>query len=174
MRTIGLTALTAFGLATPALADGIVPETYQGVWASGRDCTQNFQNVLATVVNREQAACRVTQAQGSGPPESGTSTIILNCGGSWRREIWRAETIEGEDTLVIVQLQRGGEPSIDIYKRCSEIPLGEIRLSDIPGNPAAETVSDDKTSPPPRLAHSARRRPASHSRANRPRRRSPQ
>ena len=56
MRTIGLTALVAFGLVTPAMAAATVPEEYQGVWAAARDCKENFQNVLSNVVNREFAA----------------------------------------------------------------------------------------------------------------------
>ena len=59
MKTIGLTALIAFGLATPATAAGAVPEEYQGVWAAARDCKENFQNVRPNVVDREFAACRV-------------------------------------------------------------------------------------------------------------------
>ena len=170
MQTIGL-ALIAFGLATPVMGDETVPERYQGVWAAARDCKQNFQNVLATVVNRELAACRVTHAQSSSRPESHTSTISLNCGGSLRREVWRDETIEGEDYLVIVQLEQGAEaggPSIDIYKRCSEAPLGEIPLSEIPGNPAASAASEEKIAPPSRGAQNVRR-PFPHSRASRTR-----
>src|SRR5262249_29172049 len=56
MQTIGVTALIAFGLATPATAAGIVPEEYQGVWAGAQDCKENFQNVLSNVVNRKFAA----------------------------------------------------------------------------------------------------------------------
>ena len=59
MRAIGLTALIAFALGTPAVADGTVPEEYQGVWAAARDCKENFQNVLPNAVNRRFAACRV-------------------------------------------------------------------------------------------------------------------
>ena len=62
------------------MAAGTVPEEYQGVWAAARDCKKNFQNVLSNVVNREFAACRVTQVLSSGHPESHTSTIYLNCG----------------------------------------------------------------------------------------------
>ena len=173
MQTIGL-ALIAFGLATPAMADETVPEPYQGVWAAARDCKQNFQNVLATVVNRELAACRVTHAQSTGRPESHTSTISLNCGGSLRREVWRDETIEGEDYLVIVQLEQGAEaggPSIDIYKRCPEAPLGEIPLSEIPGNPVAEAAPGEKSGTPSRVAP---KHPAPHLRATRVRRRTAQ
>ena len=43
MQTITLTALVAFGLATPAMAAATVPEEYQGVWAKARDCKENFQ-----------------------------------------------------------------------------------------------------------------------------------
>lgn len=177
MRTLGLTALAAFALSTPVTADETVPEAYQGVWAAARDCIQNFQNVLGTVVNRQSAACRVLQAEGSGPSESRTSAISLKCGGSRRREIWRDETIDGEDYLVIVQLEgetEAGGPSIEIYKRCPGIPLGEIPLSEIPGNPAPEAAIDEDGGPPSRIVPSARHRPtASHPRAN-PRRRSAQ
>jgi hypothetical protein len=165
MRTIGLTALAAFGLAAPAMADGTVPQAYQGVWAAARDCRQNLQNVLATVVDRQAAACRVTQVQGSGPRDALTSTITLNCLDSPRREIWREETVQGEDTLVIVQLERradAGGPSVDIYKRCSGIPFDEISLSDIPGNPVAEPASQVTSAPPPHHVH---RQPASRRRA---------
>ena len=173
MQTIGL-ALIAFGLATPAMGDETVPERYQGVWAAARDCKQNFQNVLATVVNRELAACRVTHAHSSSRPESHTSTISLNCGGSLRREIWRDETIEGEDYLVIVQLEQGAEaggPSIDVYKRCPEAPLGEIPLREIPGNPVAEAAPGEKSGTPSRVAP---KHPAPHLRATRVRRRTAQ
>ena len=136
MQTITLTALVAFGLATPAMAAATVPEEYQGVWAKARDCKENFQNVLSSVVNREFAVCRIMQISSSGHPESHTNTIYLNCGGSQSREIWHDENIEGTDYLVIIQSEQGvegGGASIDMYKRCPEIPLSEIPLSDIPG-----------------------------------------
>ena len=136
VRTFGLTALIAFGLGTSAMADGTVPEEYQGVWAAARDCQENFQNVLSNVVNREFAACRVMQILSSGRPESQASTVYLNCGGSQSREIWHSENIEDTDYLIIIQFQQGAEagaPSIDMYKRCPEIPLAEIPLSEIPG-----------------------------------------
>jgi hypothetical protein len=155
MRTIGLTALIAFGLGAPAIADGTVPEEYQGVWASARDCKENLQNVLSNSVNREFAACRVMQVLSSGHPESHTSTIYLNCGGLQSREIWHGENSEGTDYLVIVQLEQGaeaGRPSIDMYKRCPEIPLSEIPLSEIPGNPVVDTASGEKIVPPSRGA----------------------
>ena len=41
MQTIRLAALIAFGLGTPAMAAGTVPEEYQGVWAAARDCKDN-------------------------------------------------------------------------------------------------------------------------------------
>ena len=151
MQTIGLTALIVFGLATPAMADDTVPEEYQGVWAAARDCKENFQNVLSNAVNREFAACRVMQVVSSGHPESHTSTIYLNCGGSQSREIWHDENIEGTDYLVIIQFEQGaaaGRPSIDMYKRCPEIPLSEIPLSEIPGNPVVDTAAEEKTAPP--------------------------
>ena len=131
VQTMGLTALIAFGLGTPAMADGTVPEEYQGVWAAARDCKENLQNILSHVVNREFSACRVMQVLSSGHPESHTSTINLNCGGSQSREIWHGENIEGTDYLVIVQLEQGaaaGSPSIDMYKRCPDIPLAKYRL----------------------------------------------
>lgn len=167
MRTLGLTALIAIGLAAPATADGTVPEEYQGVWAGGRDCMENFQNVLSNVVNRKFAACRVMQVRSSGGPESHTSTLYLDCGGSRSREIWHDENIEDTDYLVTIQFEQGtGErnPTIDIYKRCPGIPLSEIPLSEIPGNPVADTVSNKKTAPPSRGAHISRPRPFPHSR----------
>jgi hypothetical protein len=153
MQTIGLTALIVFGLGTSAMADEIVPAEYQGVWAVARDCKGNFQNVISNAVNRESAACRVMQVRSSGDPESHTSTINLNCAGSQSREIWHGENIEGTDYLVIIQFKQGaeaGRPSIDMYKRCPEIPLSEIPLSEIPGNPPAESISEGKIAPPPR------------------------
>ena len=130
------------------MAAGTVPEEYQGVWAAARDCKENFQNVLSNVVNREFAACRVMQVLSSGHPESHTSTIYLNCGGPQSREIWHGENIEGTDYLVIIQFEQGaeaGRPSIDMYKRCPEIPLSEIPLSEIPGNPAADRCPKEKS-----------------------------
>ena len=177
MRTIGLTALIAFGLGAPAIADGTVPEEYQGVWASARDCKENLQNVLSNSVNREFAACRVMQVLSSGRPESHTSSINLNCGGSQSREIWHGESSEGTDYLVIVQLEQGaeaGRPSIDMYKRCPEIPLSEIPLSEIPGNPVADTASEEKIAPPSRGLQIVRQRPFPHSRATRIRKHKPQ
>ena len=104
MRTFGLTALIAFGLGTPAMADGTVPEEYQGVWAAARDCKGSFQNVLSNIVNREFAACRVMRVLSSAHPESHTSTISLSCGDSQSREIWHSESIDGVDYLVVIQL----------------------------------------------------------------------
>jgi hypothetical protein len=173
MRTIRLTAL-AFGLATPAMAAATVPEEYQGVWAAARDCKQNFQNVLSNVVNREFAACRVMQVLSSGHPESHTNTIYLNCGGSRSREIWHDENIEGTDYLVIIQIEQGteaGRPVIDMYKRCPEIPFGEIPLSDIPGNPVADTASEEKIAPTSPGVQMARQPQLPHSRATRIRKR---
>ena len=173
MRTIRLTAL-AFGLATPAMAAATVPEEYQGVWAAARDCKENFQNVLSNVVNREFAACRVMQVLSSGHLESHTNTIYLNCGGSHSREIWHDENIEGTDYLVIIQIEQGTEarrPSIDMYKRCPEIPISEIPLSDIPGNPVADTASEEKIAPTSRGARKARQPQFPHSRATRIRKR---
>jgi hypothetical protein len=170
MQTITLTALVAFGLATPAMAAATVPEEYQGVWAKARDCKENFQNVLPSVVNREFAVCRIMQISSSGHPESHTNTIYLNCGGSQSREIWHDENIEGTDYLVIIQSEQGvegGGASIDMYKRCPEIPLSEIPLSDIPGNPPAESVSEGKIAPPSRSVQAGRQRPIPYSRAPR-------
>ena len=169
MRTIRLTAL-AFGLATPAMAAVTVPEEYQGVWAAARDCKENFQNVLSNVVNREFAACRVMKVLSSGHPESHTNTIYLNCGGSQSREIWHDENIEGMDYLVIIQTEQGteaGRPSIDMYKRCPEIPFGEIPLSDIPGNPVGDTSSEEKIAPTSRGVQMARQPQFPRSRATR-------
>jgi hypothetical protein len=127
------------------MADEIVPAEYRGVWAAARDCSDNFQNVISDAVNREFAACRVLQVLSSGSPESHTSTVYLNCGGLQSREIWRGENVEGTDYLVIVHLEQGaGRPSIDMYKRCPEIPLGEIPLSEIPGNPVVNAVAEEK------------------------------
>jgi hypothetical protein len=177
MQTIRLAVLIAFGLGTPAMAAGTVPDEYQGVWAAARDCKENFQNVLSNVVNREFAACRVMQVLSSGHPESHTSTIYLNCGGPQSREIWHGENIEGTDYLVIIQFEQGaeaGRPSIDMYKRCPEIPLSEIPLSEIPGNPVADTASEEKIAPPSRGLQIVRQRPFPHSRATRIRKHKPQ
>jgi hypothetical protein len=174
MRTIRLTAL-AFGLATPAMAAATVPEEYQGVWAAARDCKENFQNVLSNVINRKFAACRVMQVLGSGRPETHTNTIHLNCAGSQRREIWHDENIEGMDYLVIIQIEQGteaGRPSIDMYRRCPEIPISEIPLSDIPGNPVADTASEEKLESTSRSAQMARQPQFPHSRTTRIRKRS--
>jgi hypothetical protein len=161
-----LTALIAFGLGAPAMADEMVPAEYQGVWAAARDCTDNFQNVTANAVNREFAACRVMQVLSSGRPESQTSTISLNCGSSQSREIWHADKIEGTDYLVIVQFEQGAETGrlIHMYKRCPEIPLAEIPLSVIPGNPVVDTAFAEKITPPSR-AQIVRQRPFPRSRA---------
>jgi hypothetical protein len=165
MRTLTLTAL-AFGLATPAMAASTLPEEYQGVWAAARDCKENFQNVLSNIVNRHFAACRVMQLLNSSPPESHTSSIILNCGGSQRHEVWHGENVDGTDYLVIIQIEQrmeAGRPSIDMYKRCPEIPLSEIPLSDIPGNP----VEEEKIAATLRATQTARQPQFPHSRANR-------
>jgi hypothetical protein len=177
MRTIGLTTLIAFGLGTPAMAEGTIPEEYQGVWALARDCEENFQNVLSNIVNRESAACRVVRVLSSSRLDSHTSTISLNCEGSQSSEIWHGENFEGTDYLVIIQFEQGagaGNPSIDLYKRCSEIPLGEIPLSEIPGNPVADTASEEKIAPPSRRVQSVRSRPVPHWQATHMRKRSPQ
>jgi hypothetical protein len=174
VQTIGLAAFVSFGLGTPAMADGTtVPEEYQGVWASVRDCKENLQNILPNIVNREFAACHVMQILSSSHPESHTSTINLNCGGSQSREIWHGENSEGADYLVIIQFEQGagaGSPSIDMYKRCPEIPLGEIPLSEIPGNPVADTASEVEIAPPLHGGQIVRHRPSPHSRATRTRR----
>jgi hypothetical protein len=174
-RDLGLTALIVLGLGTLAKADEIVPAEYQGVWAAARNCNDNFQNVVSNAVNRKLAACRVTQVVSSGDPESHTSTVSLNCGGLESREIWHDESSESADYLVIVQLEQGaaaGIPSIDLYKRCPEIPVGEIPLSDIPGNPIVNTTAEGKTAPPlpPRIL---RQRPFPHPRATRMRKHRP-
>src|SRR6478672_7944072 len=109
MQTIKLAALIAFSLGTPAIAAGTIPDEYQGVWAAAHDCQEKFQNVLSNVVNREFAACEVTKVVGSDHPQSHTSTVYLNCGGSQSREIWHGENIEGTDYLVIVQFEHGTE-----------------------------------------------------------------
>ena len=176
MRTIGYPALLAFCLGTPAAADGIVPEDYQGVWAAARDCRQRLQNVLPNRVDREFSACQVLQVLRSGPPESDTSTVYLNCGGSQSHEIWHGENIDGSDYLVIVRFEQraeGAASSIDMYKRCPGIPLDEIRLNQIPGDPVADVTSDERGAPPSRPAHSARQRPIPHFQATRLRRHAP-
>jgi hypothetical protein len=176
VQTIELAALIAFGLGTRAMADEMVPAEYQGVWAAARNCADNFQNVISDAVNREFASCRVLQVLSSDHLESHTSTFYLNCRGLQSREIWHGETIEGTDYLVIVQLQQGGAvggPSVDIYKRCPEIPLSEIPLSDIPGNPVAEMASGEKIPSPPHGAQILRWRPYPHSHAVRMRKRKP-
>jgi len=170
MSIIRLTALIVLGLGTPAMADEIVPAEYQGVWAAARDCNANFQNVISDAVNREFASCRVKQVLRSGDPGSHTSTFYVNCGGLQSREIWRGESVEGTDYLVIVQLEQGaGRPSIDMYKRCPEIPLGQIPLSEIPGNPVVNAAAEGKMAPPS-PAQLVRKRPFPRSRATRMRR----
>lgn len=152
------------------MADEIVPAEYQGVWAAARDCTDNFQNVISDAVNRKLAACSVLRVVSSGEPESHTSTISLNCGGVQSREIWRDESVEGADYLVIVQLEQGaaaGRPSIDLYKRCPGIPLGEIPLSEIPGNPIVNAAAEEKMTPPKPAVGVVRQRPFPHSRVTR-------
>ena len=127
-------------------------------------------------VNREFAACRVVQALSSGHPESHTSTIYLNCGGLQSREIWHGENIEGTDYLVIVQFEQGAKverPSIDMYKRCPAIPLSEIPLSEILGNPVADTASEEKIAPPSRGVQIVRHRQFPHRRATRLRKHCP-
>src|SRR5262249_30712561 len=137
---------------------------------------EKFQNVHSNAVDRQFAACGVTQVVGFGNVQSNTGTIYLNCGGSQRREIWHAENIEGTDYLVIVQFEQGaevGRQSIDMYKRCPEIPLSEIPLSEIPGNPVADTASEQKIAPPSRAVQIVRPRPVPYSRANRMRKHKP-
>jgi hypothetical protein len=117
------------------------------------------------------------QVISSGHPDSQTSTIHLNCGGSQSREIWHGENIEGTDYLVIIQFEQGaeaGRPSIDMYKRCPEIPLSEIPLSEIPGNPVADTASEEKIALPSRGLQIVRQRPFPHSPATRIRKHKPQ
>lgn len=177
MRTIGLAALIGFGFAAPAMADGVLPEEYQGVWAAAGDCKANLQNARATDITRRSAACRVTRVVSSGPPESRTSNIDLNCAGARSREIWHAETIDGADYLVTVQFAGGAgaaKTSIDVYKRCAGIPLDEIPLSEIPGNPVAEAGPETKIAPPARRVQTVRQRPHPHARGARVRKRSPQ
>jgi hypothetical protein len=176
MQTIGLTALVALGLVTPAMAATTVPEEYQGVWAAARDCKENFQNVLSNVVNRKFAVCRIMKVLSFGHPESHTNTMYLNCGDTQSREIWHDENIEGTDYLVIIQFEQGaeaGRPSIDMYKRCPEIPLSEIPLSDIPGNPAADTPSEEKSAATSRSGQMTRQSQFPHARANRVRKYGP-
>jgi hypothetical protein len=170
VQTIGPAALIVFSLGTSAMADEIVPAEYRGVWAAARDCSDNFQNVISNAVNREFAACRVMRVLSSGDPGSHTSTVYLNCGRLESREIWRAESVEDTDYLVIVHLEQGaGRPSIDMYKRCPEIPLGEIPLSEIPGNPVVNAAAEEKMAPPS-PAQVVRKRPFPRSRATRMRR----
>ena len=171
MRMIGLTALLALGLGTPALAGGATPEDYQGVWAAARDCRSNFQNILSNVVDREFASCRIMQVLSSGRPGVDLSTVTLNCGGAQSREVWHGETIDGSDYLVVIRLDKGAAASsVDLYKRCPGIPLAEIPLSTIPGNP---TASEETIAPPPRGSQNVSKRQPSHSRATRLRRHAP-
>lgn len=154
------------------MADATVPEEYQGVWAAARDCKENLQNVLSDTVDRRFAACRVMQVLSSGHPESHTSAVYLNCEGSQSREIWHSENIDDTDYLIIIQFeQEAGIPSIDMYKRCPGIPLAEIPLSEIPGNPVAETASEAKIAPASGGARIMRQRALPHSRATRMRKR---
>ena len=170
VQTIGLTALIGFGLGAPAMADATLPEEYQGVWALARDCKENLQNALSNIVYRKFAACGVMKVLSSGHPDSNTSNVNLNCAGSQSREIWHGENIEGTDYLVIIQFEQGagaGIPSIDMYRRCPEIPLGEIPLGEIPGNPVLDASSEEKIAPPSRGARVVRQNPVPHSRATR-------
>jgi len=128
----GLTAI-AFSQVAPVKAASqnapTIPQEYQGVLAAAQDCKQNIQNVLPHVVNRGYATCRVIQVLSSGHPGWHTDTINLNCAGSRSREIWHDENIDGTDFLVTVEFDHGeevGRPSISIYKRCPDIPLGAI------------------------------------------------
>ena len=135
MQTIRLAFLIAFGLGTPAMAAGTVPEEYQGVWAAARDCKENFQNVLSNVVNREFAACRVMQVLSSGHPESHTSTIYLNCGGPQPREIWHSENIDGTDYLVIIQFEQAaeaGDPRLTCISGALRYRLARYRSAKFP------------------------------------------
>jgi hypothetical protein len=43
-----------------------------------------------------------------------------------------------------------------MYKGCPEIPFGEISLSDISGNPVADTASEEKIAPTSRGFQMAR------------------
>jgi hypothetical protein len=168
MQTIKLAALMCFVLGTSAMAGETVPEEYQGIWAAARDCKENLQNVLADVVNRRFAACRVTQVQSSGQPESHTRAINMICGGSPSREIWRAESIGDTDYLVVIHFEQSAEagiPSIEMYERCPGIPLGEIALSKIPGDPVADTAVEEKIAPSSRGVQPVRRRPSPRWRA---------
>ena len=138
MWAIRLSVLITLGLATAAMAAATVPEEFQGVWAAAQDCKQSFQNILPRVVNRKYAACRVIKvlSLSSGHPGGHTDTIYLNCEGWRSREIWHNENVDGTDFLVTMQFERGaqeGGPSIAIFKRCPEIPLSDVPLSDIPG-----------------------------------------
>jgi hypothetical protein len=154
IQTVALIILTAFGLPTAATAAGAVPEEYQGVWAAARDCKANFQNVLPNVVDREFAVCHLMQILSSDHPERHTNTVYLNCAGLQSREIWHEENVEGTDYFVIIRFEQGAETraqSVDMYKRCPEIPLSEIPLSDIPGNPVADTASEEKIAPTTRV-----------------------
>lgn len=172
-----LMAFIVFALGTPAMADGTVPEEYQGVWAAARDCKENFQNIRSNVINRRSAVCRIMQIVSSSHPESHTNTFYLNCGGSRSREIWHSENIDDADYLVMVQFEQGAQgenPAVATYKRCPEIPLDEIPLSEIPGSPVADAASEEKIATPPRSVQIVRQRQFPHSRATRRRKRSPQ
>ncbi len=176
MRTITLPTLLLLLAATPAAADGAMPEAFQGVWAAARDCNDNLQNVLPNVVNRKTVACRVLQVVKSARPEASSSAVYLNCEGSPSREIWLSEQVEGSDFLAVVRFEKGaqtGAASIDLYKRCPGIPIADIPLSDIPGNPVAEPATAKPIAAPARRTQDARRRPPRHSRPARPQRSKP-
>lgn len=176
MRTITLPVLLVLLAATPAAADGAMPEAFQGVWAAARDCNDNLQNVLPSVVNRKTAVCRVLQVVKSTRPETSSSAVYLNCEGSASREIWLSEQVEGSDFLAIVRFEKGaqtGAASIDLYKRCPGIPIAEIALSDITGNPVAAPAAAKPVAAPAQRAQNARRRPPRRLRAARPRRSQP-
>ena len=154
MRTIGLTVLVALGLATPAMADDIVPSEYQGVWAAARDCKDNFQNIRAGSVDREFAACRVVQVARSDRPDSRTSSVRLDCGGRQSREIWHGETIDDADFLIVVRSEPGRQPSNPRSTCTSDVPASRS-----PRFRSAIFPAIRSRSPPPRRKSSRPRPP---------------
>jgi hypothetical protein len=167
MQSVAVAALIGLGLCAPAIAGGIVPDEFQGVWAAARDCKANLQNVLSNAVDRERAACRVTKVETSGSEDSYSSAVSLTCGDAQAHEIWRSETVGDADYLIIVRFQPADAAqiqSIDLYKRCPGIPSAEIALSEIPGNPVAEPAAEENPAPAPHVVQSVRSRTVQHAR----------
>ncbi|RBP09758.1 hypothetical protein DFR50_121104 [Roseiarcus fermentans] len=146
MQTIGLAALIGLGLAASATAGEPVPADYQGVWAAARDCKGDFQTIREGSVDRRSTVCRVERVARS---DAGPSAVTLTCGAGQSREIWRAETVDDTDFLVIARLQPETETgvAIELLERCPGIPIADIPLSEIPGNPVAAAASEARAVP---------------------------